>query len=70
MNANKIKALRAKHGLTKAEFGRLVYQTERAVYSWELGERQMPKALGELLRIKLGEDTQCVYKPAEVRNNE
>tara|TARA_R110000751_G_C13770956_1_gene480124 strand:+ start:1895 stop:2068 length:174 start_codon:yes stop_codon:yes gene_type:complete len=55
MNANEIKALREKHRLTKAEFGRLVYQTERAVYSWELGERQMPKALGELVLIKLGE---------------
>ena len=53
MNANEVKALRAKHKLSKAEFGRLVYQTERAVYSWELGERKMPRALAELLQIKL-----------------
>jgi DNA-binding transcriptional regulator YiaG len=48
-----IETLRKKHRLTREEFGELVYQTERAVKSWERGERELPKALWELLLYKL-----------------
>ena len=53
MTPGNIEALRTKHRLTRAEFGSLVYQTERAVKGWERGERNMPKALWELLQYKL-----------------
>jgi DNA-binding transcriptional regulator YiaG len=53
MTPGNIEALRNKHRLTRAEFGSLVYQTERAVKGWERGERNMPKALWELLQYKL-----------------
>lgn len=48
-----VKALRTKHRLTCAQFGRLVYQTERAVRAWEYGERNIPQGLWELALIKL-----------------
>lgn len=53
MTPSTIKTLRDKHNLTREEFGQLVYQTERAVKGWERGERNMPKALWELLQYKL-----------------
>lgn len=53
MTPGNIEALRNKHRLTREEFGQLVYQTERAVKGWERGERNMPKALWELLQYKL-----------------
>lgn len=53
MTPVQVEALRNKHRLTRAEFGQLVYQTERAVKGWERGERNMPQALWELLQYKL-----------------
>lgn len=53
MTPTKILALRNRHRLTRAEFGQLVYQTERAVYAWERGQRNIPQALWELLQYKL-----------------
>jgi len=54
-NPRNIKMLREKYDLNRKQFGRLVYATERAVYSWELGDRDMPEGLWELINIKLGE---------------
>jgi len=48
-----IRKLREKHDLNRDQFARLVYSTPRAVYSWELGERNMPEGLWELALIKL-----------------
>ena len=53
MKPNEIRALRTKHNLTRSHFGKLVYQTERAVIAWELGQRNIPPALVELLLWKL-----------------
>lgn len=55
MTPLQISNLRKKHNLTQAEFGRLLWQTERAVKAWEYGERNFPDALKELAFIKLGE---------------
>lgn len=52
---SQVKALRQKHNLSKREFGRLIYSTERAVISWEDGSRNMHAGLFELVQIKLGE---------------
>lgn len=56
MTPLQVKNLRVKHNLSQAEFGRLLWQTERAVKAWEYGERNIPDALQELAFIKLGED--------------
>lgn len=56
MTPLQIKHFREKHGLSQTEFGRLLWQTERAVKAWEYGERNFPDALKELAFIKLGED--------------
>lgn len=56
MTPNEVRALREKHGLTREQFGKLVWQTERAVRAWEVGERQIQAGLYELLLIKLKED--------------
>ena len=48
-----IRALRTKHRLTRHEFGRVVYASQRAVSSWENNEREMPQGLWELALIKL-----------------
>ena len=53
MKPEEIKALRKKHRLTRYEFGQLVYQTERSVKGWECNERELPKALEELILYKL-----------------
>ena len=53
MTPLKIETLRKNHRLTRSEFGSLVYQTERAVKSWERGERCIPEAIWELLLYKL-----------------
>lgn len=53
MTPLQIKNLRTKHRLTQDEFGQLVYQTARAVRGWELGSRNCPQALWELLQYKL-----------------
>ena len=45
--------LRAKHSLTQAEFGALVYKGWRTVQDWESGERRMPPDTWELVQIKL-----------------
>ena len=52
-NPDNIRRLREKHDLSRDEFARLVYVTSRAVYSWELGDREMPDGLWELALIKL-----------------
>jgi len=51
-----IRQLRERHNLDRRQFAQLVWQSERAVSGWEYGERNIPKALYELLLIKLGED--------------
>jgi len=56
MTPLQIRQLREKHGLTRAQFGKMLWQTERAVLSWEYGERNLPNALKELAFIKLKED--------------
>ena len=48
-----IRALRTKHRLTRHEFGRVVYASQRAVSSWENNEREMPQGLWELALITL-----------------
>ena len=48
-----IKELRTHHRLSREEFGRLVYQTPRAVTGWENDERKMAPALWELVLYKL-----------------
>lgn len=55
MTPFKMKHLRERHKLDRAAFGRLVYQTERAVRAWEQGERRIPEGLYELVLIKLNE---------------
>lgn len=52
-NPDNIRRLREKHQLSRDEFARLVYVTGRTVYSWELGDREMPNGLWELALIKL-----------------
>jgi DNA-binding transcriptional regulator YiaG len=51
---SQIKDLREGHNLSRREFARIVYSTERAVISWEQGERNMHPGLFELALIKLG----------------
>lgn len=55
MTPRQIQMLREKHGLTREQFGKLLWQTERAVKAWEYGERNFPDALKELAFIKLKE---------------
>jgi len=55
MSPVKVRQLREKHGLDRDAFGKLVWQTERAVRGWEYGERNIPRAAYELLLIKLKE---------------
>ena len=55
MSPANIRQLREKHGLDREQFAKLVWQTERAVRGWEYGERNMPKAIYELLLMKLDE---------------
>jgi len=56
MTPANVRQLRERHGLNRRQFAQLVWQSERAVTGWEYGERNMPKALYELLLIKLKED--------------
>lgn len=55
MTPLQIRHLRMKHKLDTRTFGQLVWQSERAVRAWELGERNMPTALLELILMKLNE---------------
>jgi len=52
-NPQKIKELRQKHHLTRQQLAQIVLKTERAVASWERGERNMPQGLWELALLKL-----------------
>jgi DNA-binding transcriptional regulator YiaG len=48
-----IKKLRQKHHLTRQQLAQIVLKTERAVASWERGERNMPQGSWELALINL-----------------
>ena len=48
-----IKELRKKHNLTRQQLAKIVLKTERAVASWERGERNMPQGLWEFALIRL-----------------
>ena len=48
-----IAQLRETAELTQAEFGSLVYKSERIVQDWESGERRMPPDTWELAQAKI-----------------
>jgi DNA-binding transcriptional regulator YiaG len=48
-----IKELRNKHNLTRQQLAEIVLKTERAVASWERGERNMPHSLWKLALMEL-----------------
>lgn len=55
MTAQQVYALRQRHGLSLAEFARVVYTTVRTVRKWEAGSAVPCPARFELAAIKLSD---------------
>jgi DNA-binding transcriptional regulator YiaG len=56
-------ALKKQSGYSTREFANMCHVTDRAMQLWMRGDRKMPEAHLELLRIKLGAHPR--YKPIQ-----
>ena len=61
-----IKELRKKAGMTQHQFGEYVGVNPRTVQKWELGERECPEHLLNLIAYKLEHDLGCKAEDGKV----
>lgn len=64
----KIKQLRERTGLTQAEFGKLFHLPKRTLEAWEMGERNPPDYLIELINYKINREVNSMITIQSDRN--
>lgn len=62
MTENPIRALRAETGLTQAGFSAALGIPRRTIQSWEMGERECPAYVIDLIAYRVRHDRTLRYK--------